>query len=191
MKNHNWVSKTGLTGVYFIMLTLAGSSVCFAQVNGGRQLNRSQQFRLGSRIIRVAEPGQLADTVNVWGDINSPGRYLIPTNTTLPELISYALGPSTIRNGQTQLNWSKRRVEVSISQKTPNKNKDVVKTFTYKFDQPLPEGMRTFDLENNQVVTVQVKRRPSFSDYLGIIAPVISAVATGVLLVLRLGKIGE
>jgi hypothetical protein len=82
-------------------------------------------------------------------------------------------------------------VEVSISQKTPNKNKDVVKTFTYKFDQPLPEGMRTFDLENNQVVTVQVKRRPSFSDYLGIIAPVISAVATGVLLVLRLGKIGE
>jgi hypothetical protein len=191
MKYHNGFAKTGYAGLYFIMLTLAGSGVCFSQVNRGRQLNRSQQFRLGSRIIRVAEPGQLADTVNVWGDINSPGRYLIPTNTTLPELISYALGPNTIRNGQTQLNWSKRRVEVSVSQKSPTKGKDVVKTFTYKFDQPLPDGMRTFKLKNNQVVAVQVKRRPSFKDYLGIIAPIISAVATGVLLVLRLGKIGE
>lgn len=36
----------------------------FAQQN---QLNQSQQFRLASRIIRVAEPGQLADSINVWG----------------------------------------------------------------------------------------------------------------------------
>ena len=55
----------------------------------GNQLQYSQQFRLGERIIRVAEPGQLADTLNVWGDVNSPGRYLVPKNTTLPQLISY------------------------------------------------------------------------------------------------------
>ncbi|HCI72301.1 MAG TPA: hypothetical protein DHV30_17575, partial [Balneola sp.] len=40
-----------------------------------QQLYTSQQFRLGERIIRISEPGQLADSVNVWGDVGSSGRY--------------------------------------------------------------------------------------------------------------------
>jgi hypothetical protein len=149
----------------------------------GRQLNFSQQFRLGDRIIRVAEPGQLADTLNVWGDVNSPGRYLIPIGTTLPELISYAFGPTTIRDREANLDWSKMRVEVSISQYSQQKGQEVLKRFTYKFDEPLPEGMRTFNLKNNQIVAVQVKRRPSVVDYIRVIAPVISAVATSIVII--------
>jgi len=152
----------------------------------GNQLNYSQQFRLGERIIRVAEPGQLADTLNVWGDVNSPGRYLVPKGTTLPELISYSFGPQTIRSRESELDWSKMRVEVNISEYDPVKGMDEIQHFKYRFNKPLPQGMRSFDLDNNQVVAIQVKRKPAFIDYVRVIAPVISSVATTFLIIDRL-----
>ncbi len=163
---------------------IINSTKSFGQA--GQQLRFSQQFRMGERIIRVAEPGQLADSISVWGDVNSPGRYLVPINTTLPQLISYAFGPNTITSGQTQLDWSEMRIEVHISEYHPETGEKIFTTFEYQPDEPLPEGMRTFDLQNNQVVTVQVKRNPSFVDYLRVVAPVIGAVATTILIVQRL-----
>lgn len=173
-----------LTAVFCLILMQAQSS--YAQVNQGRQLQYSQQFRLGERIIRIAEPGQLADTVNVWGDVNSPGRYLIPQNTTLPDLISYSLGPQTIRSRESELDWSKMRVEVNVSQWNTEDGMEEVKSFKYHFNDPLPKGMRNFDLDNDQVVAIQVKRKPAFIDYVRVIAPVISSVATSIIIIDRL-----
>lgn len=166
-------------------MTLAVNQT-YVQAQQGRQLNQSQMFRLGERIIRVAEPGQLADTLNVWGDVNSPGRYLVPRGTTLPELISYSFGPQTIRDRESNLDWSKMRVEVNISEYSQETGQETVKNFRYKFDEPLPKGMRNFNLENNQVVAIQVKRKPAFIDYVRVIAPVISGVATSILIIERL-----
>jgi hypothetical protein len=159
--------------------------ISFAQERG-QQLRYSQQFRLGSRIIRVAEPGQLADSVNVWGDVNSAGRYLIPEGTSLPKLLSYSLGPRTITSNQTQLNWSKMRIEVNVSNYSPNQGRETVANFKYKFDEPLPKGMRNYVLENDDIVSVRVKRKPSFVDYIKVIAPVVSTIATGFLIIQRL-----
>lgn len=155
----------------------------YAQI--GQRLDVSQQFRQAERIIRVAETDQLSDTVSVWGDVNSPGRYLIPIETTLPQLISYAFGPNTIVNGQTQLDWSQMRIEIHISEFNTETGQKTFTSFEYHPDQVLPEGIRMFNLKNNQVVTVQVKRKPSFVDYLQVIAPVIGAVATTILVIIR------
>lgn len=152
-----------------------------------RQTPVSQQFRLAERIIRIAEPGQLADSVNVWGDVGSSGRYVIPRGTTLPRLLSYSFGPQTLNDGQTTLDWSKMRVEINIQHYNAEKKKQVLKSFRYRFEEPFPEGMTSFVLENNQTVTVRVKRKPSFRDYVGVIAPVISAIATSIIIVDRLG----
>lgn len=154
----------------------------------GRQLEYSQQFRLAERIIRIAEPGELADTLNVWGDVNSPGRYLIPRGTSLPELVSYSFGPSTYRSREAELDWSKMRMEVKISRYNKAQKEVEIEKFSYRYDRPEPEGMFEFDLQNDDIVTLQVKRRPAFIDYVRVIAPVISSVATGVLLVERLGN---
>jgi hypothetical protein len=184
MKNNKNLLKI-ISSVSICIFFVLSSELCFAQVqNGQRQLNRSQMFRLGAQIIRVAEPGQLADSVNVWGDVNAPGRYVIPVTTSLPELISYAAGPQTRANRSTQLNWTKRRLEVDVSHNSNGKEKNI--HFKYKFNKPFPSGMRKVQLQNNDVVTVRVKRHASFKDYIGVIASVISAVGTGVLLVLRL-----
>lgn len=147
---------------------------------------RSRQFRLGERIVRIAEPGQLTDTVNVWGDVNSPGRYLIPRHTALPELISYTMGPSTLRNRNTTLDWSRLRVEVNVSEYEPGSGIESIRRFRFRYSEPLPEGIRTFDLKNNSVVSLEVKRRPAFIDYVSVAAPVISGVATTILIVERL-----
>lgn len=75
----------------FLVLFAMGSSIdLMAQT---RQTPTSQQFRLGDRIIRISEPGQLSDSVNVWGDVGSSGRYLVPKGTDLTELISYSFWP--------------------------------------------------------------------------------------------------
>lgn len=151
-----------------------------------RQTPVSQQFRLGERIIRIAEPGQLTDSVNVWGDVGSSGRYLVPKGTTLPLLLSYSFGPQTLRDGQTNLDWSKMRVEINIQEYDSESQKQKIQEFRYRFEEPFPDGMNDFVLENNQTVTVRVKRKPSFRDYVGVIAPVISAIATSIIIVDRL-----
>ncbi len=166
--------------LFFIALT----APAMAQVN--RQLETSQQFRLAERIIRIAEPGEFADTLNVWGDINSPGRYLIPRTTTLPELVSYSFGPATIRNNETSLDWSKLRLEIKVSRFNAANGQVNVETFKYKYDEPEPAEMFVYDLQNNDIVTVQVKRKPAFIDYVRVIAPVISSVAAGFLIIERL-----
>lgn len=174
----------GISILFIALLVLPQITV--AQVDQGRSLQYSQQFRLAERIIRIAETGQLADTVNVWGDVNSPGRYLIPKGTGLPELISYSFGPQTIRDRESNLDWSKMRVEINISEYNPSAGVEEVQNFRYRFTDPLPPGMREFDLQNNQVVAIQVKRRPAFIDYVRVIAPVISSVATSIIIVDRL-----
>lgn len=170
--------------LFFIILMFTGRAE--AQIgNGANQLYYSQQFRLADGIIRIAEPGQLSDTLNVWGDINDPGRYMVPQGTTLPDMISYARGPNQYRTGETTVDWSKLRIEVNVSRERSG-GLDKVTSFTYHYDKPLPPGMRDYVLKNNDVIGIQVKRKPSLADYLGIIAPVISGLATTILIIQRL-----
>jgi hypothetical protein len=78
------------------------------------------------------------------------------------------------------------RVEINISEYNAESGMDEVQNFKYKFNEPLPQGMRQFNLKNNQVVAIQVKRRPSFVDYVRVVAPVLSSIATGFLIIERL-----
>lgn len=171
--------------ISFLVLFAMGYSIdLMAQT---RQTPTSQQFRLGDRIIRISEPGQLSDSVNVWGDVGSSGRYLIPRGTDLTKLISYSFGPNTLRDGQTQIDWSKMRVEINIQEYDRENGGQTVTSFKYRFEDPFPEGLREFKLKNNQTITVRVKRRPSFRDYLGVFASTVSAVASTIILLDRLG----
>lgn len=171
---------------YYSLLTVLMFGLSSQVKAQNQQLYTSQQFRLGERIIRIAEPGQLADSVNVWGDVGSAGRYIIPKGTTLPKLISYGFGPRTLRDGQTELDWSKMRVEVNIQEFNEVLGMNTIEKFSYRFEEEFPEGMHTVLLKNNQTITVRVKRKPTFRDYLGVIAPTISAIATSIIVIDRL-----
>lgn len=172
-----------LPGITVFILVLMSVQTLQAQ---NRQTPQSQQFRLGERIIRIAEPGQLADSVNVWGDVGSSGRYLVPKGTTLPLLLTYSYGPQTLNEGQTILDWSKMRVEINIQEFNEDSQSLTLQKFRYRFEEPFPPGMYDFVVENNQTITVRVKRKATFRDYVGVVAPVISAVATSIIIIDRL-----
>ncbi|MFH5885347.1 hypothetical protein ACG2F4_13630 [Halalkalibaculum sp. DA3122] len=138
---------------------------------------------MSDRYIRVAEPGQLADSINVWGDVGSAGRYLVPEGTNLPKLISFAYGYTEIRGRESNLDWSKTQIEVKVSRYNKEQKLVGVAFFRYKYREPEPIEMYEFDLQNNDIVSLQITRKPSFTDYVNVIAPAISVVATSILLI--------
>jgi len=146
-----------------------------------------QEDYTSDRYIRVAGAGELVDSVNVWGDVGSSGRYLVPEGTTLPELISFSLGYTSPRGGGSRNNdFAKTMIEVKVSRY--NKQQKLVKVafFRYKYKDPEPSKMFEFDLKNNDIVSLQVRRKPSFTDYVNVVAPVISVIATSFLLIQNL-----
>jgi hypothetical protein len=141
---------------------------------------------LSDRYIRVAEMGQLVDSINVWGDVNSAGRYLVPEGTNLPDLISFSFGYAQLGGREANIDWAKSQVEVKVSRFDQNRRLVEVAYFRYQYHDPEPVELWEFELQNNDIVTLQVRRRPSIGDYIGVIAPVLSVLTTSILLIDRL-----
>lgn len=138
---------------------------------------------LSDRYIRVAEAGDLTDTLNVWGDIGSSGRYIVPEGISLPELISFGLGFTQLRGRNSDIDWAKTQIEVKVSRYNESEKLVEMAFFRYRYHDKEPVEMFEFDLQNNDIVTLQVRRRPSFTDYVGVVAPVVSVIATSILLI--------
>lgn len=145
-----------------------------------------QQYRLVEGVVQISKPGEESILVNLWGDVNAPGRFMVPAGITLIEFISIARGPVSFRTGETTLDWSKLRVEVNVSRRNQELNLDEVVNFRFRYTQQLPVGMRDFILQENDFITLEVKRRPAFVDYMRIIGPISTVVAAMILLVDKL-----
>ncbi|MCC5906609.1 MAG: hypothetical protein JJU13_10400 [Balneolaceae bacterium] len=150
------------------------------------QAGGSQVFRLSEGFVRIAESGQLADTLTVWGDVSAPGRYIIPRNTTVHELISYARGPMTANRAGQRLDWSKVRLEVTISRYNSENGSETSETYTFRYNEPFPAELRDYPLRNDDIISLEVLRRPSFVDWLGVVTSVLGATATTIIILDRL-----
>jgi hypothetical protein len=150
--------------------------------------NTDVKAQQADQLIRIAEMGELVDSVNVWGDINRAGRYLVPEGTNLTQLISYGMGYNTLRGREAELDWSKVILEVKVSRLNEQDRMIEVAFFRYAYHDPEPIEMFEFEVQNNDIVTLQMRRRPSFRDYLSVISPALSALATSILLIERLSR---
>ncbi len=158
--------------------TLAVILVSEANAQFGNMQN-SRNFQMADAIIRVAEPGQLADTVMVWGDVTTPGTYLVPRGTRLMELVSYAKGPRGFSSVETQLDWSKLRVSLMLN---PTDGRPVQR-INLRYDEPLDPFMRDTRIRNMDVIAIQVKRKPIFADYVRVVGPIVSIAISSTVLV--------
>lgn len=173
--------KQTITVVMFI------SGILFAGTARAQdEIQITQQYRLVEGIVQIAKPGEESVLINLWGDVNAPGRFMVPVGTTLIELISLARGPASFRTGETTLDWSKLRVEVNVSRRNHELDIDEVVNFRFRYTQQLPPGMRDFVLQENDFITLEVKRRPAFVDYMRIVGPISTVVAAMILLVDKL-----
>jgi len=75
-----------------IILTLIPLVSAFSQsVPTGSVRDRASQYYLGSE-------DELLIPVNIWGFVQKPGQYMVPNNTDLISLLSFAGGPTEHAN---------------------------------------------------------------------------------------------
>ncbi len=134
------------------------------------ELSQLEQFR--PDIVRMVPPGGLGDTVNVWGSVRLNGRFLVPRGTTVVEMLSYSGGPGlgTTRSTGSEIRgvfdyYSFPQVEVYLNRLGEDNQKEIVETWTYRLSDPFPQGMRSYQLQNGEYITVNIRRRPSTLQY--------------------------
>jgi len=133
-------------------------------------------------LVRIAQPGELSDTLSVWGDVRTPGRYLIPRGSTLAQFMQYAGGPTVQRNIGRGNPWSRSRLTITVSQYDPDTQDMDLRKFHLRFNDEVPLEMRVFRLTNDDIVTIEVRQAPGFLDVLGVVGPILATITTSVLL---------
>ncbi|MGF1671268.1 MAG: hypothetical protein ACFCU6_12535 [Balneolaceae bacterium] len=142
----------------------------------------------GDGYIRFIETGQIADTVNVWGDLGRTGRYLVPRGTTITELISFGGGPTSVGIGLRgrDATFSSVKLRIHLSKFNKERGREEIKSFQIEFDDPIPFELRNYVLSNEEIVTIEIKRTPSFLDILGVLGPILGIVTTSIVIIDRL-----
>lgn len=160
---------TFLIGVLLLVIVAENSQAQFGS-----------QLQVG--INRITEPGQLGDTLSVWGDVRLPGRYIVPRGAEVAKVIQYAGGPSGSRIGSGQNAWSRTRISISISQFDQITGEMNYHQFHMKYNDEISREMRNFQLSNDDIISVEVRQKAGFLDVLGIIGPVLGTITTSYLL---------
>lgn len=138
-------------------------------------------------IIRITQIGQLGDTLSVWGDVRTPGRYLVPRNSPVAKVLQFAGGPAgNQRIGGGRDPWSRSRISISISRFDDSDQVVNYHQFNMKYNDEIPREMRTYELNNDDIIIVEVRQVPGFLDVLGVVGPILGTITTSYLLYDRL-----
>lgn len=78
--------------IFVILIFNVMQSPLSAQVSSG-VLSQEILRPSSASFYFIAKPGELSMQVNIWGYVQNPGRYEVPTATDLVKLVSYAGGP--------------------------------------------------------------------------------------------------
>jgi polysaccharide export outer membrane protein len=74
--------------IFLLLIAICSSGISSAHAQmSGAAVNRGAQYYLGSE-------DELLVPVNIWGYVEKPGQYLVPNNTDLISLLSFAGGPT-------------------------------------------------------------------------------------------------
>ena len=156
--------------ILFLFLVINCNSYLYAEQNFNNQSSR--------RILSIVEPGELADTVSIWGDIQQVGRYAIPRESSVIDVLQYGRGVRTLRDQQIVVGLSRIRVEVSIFRGENRQREQYANKFVFYYDRPLPSVLTSYRIKNKDIIYVSVKKEPSLLDLIQIIAPILSGIAT-------------
>ena len=151
-----------------------------------QQAPGSMLFQMAEGYVRIADPGVLADTLSLLGDVNMPGRYIVPRNTKIHELMGFARGPVQRRVTGRFVDWGHQRIEITILAPVAGSTARRQETFRFRYDTEYPPEFTDLSLGNDYVVSVEVKQRPAFVDWVSVISSVVGATATTLIVIDRL-----
>ncbi len=165
----------------FFATLLLFSTISFGQVKdvelGADRLNGRSNYNGG--FFNYSDPLSLNIKVSVWGFVKYPGRYLVPINTTVTDLLSYAGGPTDDAHAD-QL-----RLYRVLKDGTN-------KLYTFSYDDIIWGDSLEFtkrklpELKASDVLVVPGSQRLYFRDWASLTLSVLSVLISLTILILRL-----
>lgn len=118
--------------------------------------------------------------VAIWGFVRYPGKYLIPVNTTIIDLISYAGGPTE----DAELE------DIRLYRVDPESGEETILSYNYNKllwnDSKAEMSNLSADLKASDVVAVTGGQRLYFKDWTSITLSVFSALVSLAILIINL-----
>lgn len=132
----------------------------------------------------LSNPNGINIEVNLWGFIRSPGRYIIPYNSTLLDLLTYSGGPlensnlkevRLIRPGNDSLKTKTKIIKLNYEDFMWNEDVKQIKIIS-----PV--------LQTGDMVIVTQEKRTTLRDDVLFIIPIISGILTIATFIITLSK---
>ncbi len=171
-KNINGASR------YFIFALLGLFLMVQQQAEGQQIPERLQDLFTpgiyGSSVANYyyAQPGDFTILVSVWGDVRNSGRYEIPVDTNIGELLSLAGGPGAdIRGISGTDTWSRRQAGktiIRLSRLTGGAGREVV--LEYRIEDLLRLREQEIPLQEGDIIMIDRVRSFDIWDFFNVIS---------------------
>lgn len=150
-----------------LLLTLFAALPARAQIPA-----QDEQF-----VIEMARPGTATMTLYLWGTFGRPGIWRVERDVDLIELLSAARVPGI---GTTDVDFRQRTI-LKIYRGTPGSRREV---FSKKLEELVAEGAAYPDLQDQDVLELETRRRPRLS--VRTVVQYVGSISSLALLTLRL-----
>ncbi len=118
-----------------------------------------------------AQPGDFTILVSVWGDVRNSGRYEVPVDTNIGQLLSLAGGPGADIRGITGADtWSRRQAGktiIRLSRLTGGAGREVV--LEYRIEDLLRLREQEIPLQEGDIIMIDRVRPFNFWDLFAVI----------------------
>ncbi len=118
-----------------------------------------------------AQPGDFTILVSVWGDVRNSGRYEVPVDTNIGQLLSLAGGPGADIRGITGADtWARRQAGntiIRLSRLTGGAGREVV--LEYRIEDLLRLREQEIPLQEGDIIMIDRVRRFNFWDFFAVI----------------------
>lgn len=164
-----------------LLLSLFLSIIVFAQNSELQVGSNTNQLRQNQgAFYDYSDPTSLNIKVSVWGFVKYPGKYVIPMESNVYDLLSYAGGPTEDAHLE----------DLRLFRTMEDSSQSMIK-FNYNdllWDENLKEFKSAPGLEAGDIILVPGSQRLYFKDYLQIGLSVFSALISLSILILNIAK---
>lgn len=140
----------------------------------------SQFKQVNNAVYDFSEPDKINITVSIWGAVRMPGKYIVPVNTTVIDLVSFAGAPTETANLEDL------RVYRTFEDSTYKIIKFNLKHFLDEKDankMVLPPQLQASD-----IIIFPGEQKLYFRDYLSLTLSIVSTVVSLTILILNIAK---
>ena len=166
--------------IIFLLLLFACSSISFAQedLQIGKSLKGFERYNGGH--FDYSDPDEINIKVLVWGYVEYPGQYIIPSTSSVNDLLALAGGPT--QNADIE--------DLRLFRINPDSSQSMIK-FDYNdllWNDKLTKNIKIPDLRAGDILLVPGSPRFFFRDYLSLTLSIVSTIASVAVLLITIFK---